>query len=107
MKPVQESAAQPDAVTTALKEADRVAKKQKTCAARTTKALSSLISLVQAAQLRLEADETADPAAVLRELCAQVGEMGAVQEMTADTKEFHGAVAKLGKVRINAYLRIN
>jgi hypothetical protein len=87
------------AVDSALREAERVVKKQKTCAARTSDAVSRLLGAVQAARDRLAADPAADAAPALRALREEVDALAPAAQMTADTKELHGAVAKLGKVR--------
>ncbi|KAL4529565.1 hypothetical protein Ndes2526B_g04372 [Nannochloris sp. 'desiccata'] len=85
-------------IEAALKEADRVIKRQKTCAAKTSGTLYKIIQSVEKSIKDLSEDATLDPAAVIDELSKTLDALDAVSVMSADTKELHGAVGKLGKI---------
>ena len=53
---------------------------------------------MQRARAVLLADPAADPQRVLADLHAELAAAGPVAALSADTKELHGAVSKLGKV---------
>lgn len=83
-----------------IDEAGKVVKRQKTCATKTDAALNKMIELVQAAQRQLEegGPDCADPEALLQRLQQSIEDAGLLKEMNSSTKEFHTAIAKLGKV---------
>jgi hypothetical protein len=87
-----------DSVLAALKDAERVAKKQKTCAAMTAEALDRVIAEVRTAHARLLAGR-GDGAKAAQELNARLQKMDVVAQVSNQTKEVHSAVNKLGKVR--------
>ncbi len=78
----------------------KVVKRQKTCASKTDAALNKIIEMVQAAQRQLEegGPDCADPEALLKRLQQSIEDAGLLKEMNSSTKEFHTAIAKLGKV---------
>jgi hypothetical protein len=82
----------------ALAEAERVAKKQRTCAESTSAALDRAVATLAAA-----ADAARDTAAP--PTAAMLGAVDALRgpditgRVEAVTKDFHGAIGKLGKVR--------
>lgn len=59
-----------------------------------------LLQAISAARQRLESDAGAQPAAVLAELAAELAGGELLRGVTADTKELHGAVGRLGKARL-------
>ncbi len=87
-----------DSVLAALKDAERVAKKQKTCAAMTAEALDRVIAEVRTAHARLLAGR-GDGAKAAQDLNARLQKMDVVAQVSNQTKEVHSAVNKLGKVR--------
>jgi hypothetical protein len=84
-------------IDAALKDAERVCKKQRVCAVRTTECLDSLIEEITAAQQRLTADS--DGTAVMQELAQRLSRPDVLKDLSDSTKDLHTAVAKLGKVR--------
>ena len=84
---------------TALKDAEHMAKKQKTCAANTAKYLDTVIGEVEAAQARMLAARGNGMKAA-QELHARLQNMDLIALVTSQTKEVHSAVTKLGRVRI-------
>lgn len=86
----------PENLEAALKEAERVCKKQKVCAGKTADCLSKLAQTLQTAQLRLgtSTDGTLDAQDLLKTL--QSPEL--LKDLTESTKDLHSAVNKLGKV---------
>ncbi|EFN56715.1 hypothetical protein CHLNCDRAFT_144112 [Chlorella variabilis] len=85
-------------VEAALREADKAAKKQKVCAASSAQAINKMLQAVGKARQQLLAAPAAPPQAVLQELHAELAAADVARAMTADTKDLHGAVSKLGKV---------
>jgi hypothetical protein len=85
-------------IEAALKEADRVIKRQKTCAAKTSGTLYKIIHSLEQSIERLSADDTLDPATAVDELAKTLDALDAVSAISADTKELHGAIGKLGKI---------
>jgi hypothetical protein len=81
----------------ALKEAEHVLKKQKTCATRSLDCVKQLLIVVNGALAGLAAGIA--PQAILQELSDRMEQLGVVSKMVTDTKELHGSVSKLGKVR--------
>lgn len=61
--------------------------------------LRCMLQAVSAARQRLLTNAAAQPQAVLAGLHAELAGAGVAKAMTADTKELHGSVSKLGKVR--------
>ena len=87
----------PDPLLAALADADRVVKKQKLTAASTEVALSSALAAVAAAAADVRGG--GDPGAALAAAAAALAPDEAGGVVAAATKELHGAVARLGKVR--------
>jgi hypothetical protein len=85
-------------IEAALKEADRVIKRQKTCAAKTSGILYKIIHSLEQSIKHLSEDDTLDPAATVDELAKTLDALDAVSAISADTKELHGAIGKLGKI---------
>lgn len=85
-------------IESAVADAERVAKKQKTCAASTSKGLDTLLHMLQTAK-ELVDSTPGDPApSFLNDLYTQLNDAKVVATITNDTKELHSAVSKLGKV---------
>lgn len=85
-------------VEAALLEVGRVTRKQEACHASSLAAVSKMLQAVSAARQRLLTDAAAQPQAVLAGLHAELAGAGVAKAMTADTKELHGSVSKLGKI---------
>lgn len=86
-------------IESAVVDAERVAKKQRTCAASTSNGLDSLLHMLQAAKKLLD-NTSGDPSpSFLHDLYTQLNGTNVVATITSDTKELHSAVSKLGKVR--------
>lgn len=81
----------------AIVEADRVIKRQKTCAARTSGTLFKVIHNIEQCMHRISDDPNVDPVAAVEELARAIAEFDPVSTISSDTKELHGAVGKLGK----------
>lgn len=90
-------------VEAALKEVDKASKKQKVCTATTADAINKMLQALQKARLRLLDDAAANTQQVLAELHAELAAADVARAMTADTKELHGAVSKLGKIVDRAF----
>ena len=82
----------------ALKDAERVVKKQRLCASSTLQDIDKLLEEVEAAKAFLNAGGASAQQA-LAGLCQQVQQSDALADMYSQTKELHGAVNKLGKVK--------
>lgn len=82
---------------TAVAEAQKVCKKQKTCEAKVDSHLQELIQLVTEAKARMD-DPSASAEQVLAELGRRIEEAGPLRNAVSQTKELHSAVGKLGKV---------
>lgn len=87
-------------IADALKDADRVCKKQKTCANKTQEQLDYLISSISTTRSRLlnPTESNVKGNALVAELHRQVDNCGVVKEISDHTKDLHSAVSKLGKV---------
>jgi len=85
-------------IEAALMEADRVIKRQKTCAAKTSGILFKIIHALEQTIEHLSEDATLDPAAAVDDLAKTLDALDAVSAINADTKELHGAIGKLGKL---------
>lgn len=79
----------------ALKEADKVSKKQKTCAAKTSGMFYKLIHDVE--QCIKQISDASDPQKAIEEMASHIEQLDPIPEMTSETKELHGAVSKLSK----------
>jgi hypothetical protein len=92
-----------EALCAALVDAERVAKKQKSCAAATAAALESAVSTLEAAAAGLrggcEAGRADASEKALRSAAAALRGSASAGAVAAHTKDLHGAVGKLGKVR--------
>ena len=86
-----------ESVLTALQDAERVAKKQKTCAMETARCMDTLVKEVEAARARMLAGR-GDGAKVAAELHARLAKLDLIAAVTNQTKDVHSAVAKLSKV---------
>ena len=82
-------------IEAAAKEAERVCKKQKSCAQRTSEVLDSLFAELQSAQRLLQTG--AAGTAPLRTLLQRLDKLEADKVVLDQTKELHTAVSKLGK----------
>ena len=87
-----------EALRSALAEADRVAKKQRTCAEMTAAALDRAVAALTAAADAAR-DTAAPPGAALRSAADALRGPDVTGRVEATTKDFHGAIGKLGKVR--------
>lgn len=85
-------------IDAAIKEADKTLKRQKTCAAKTSGTMYKLIHSIEQCIHRISTDPSIDPAMAVEELGRTVDSLDAVATLSTDTKELHGAVAKLGKI---------
>lgn len=85
-------------IESAVADAERVAKKQKTCAASTSKGLESLLQVLQTAKELLDKSPGDPPPSFLHDLYTQLNDAKVVSTITNDTKDLHSAVSKLGKV---------
>ena len=81
----------------ALKEAEKVVKRQRACASRTDDCLDKLIQEVTEARKQISAPG-ANVNAMMRGLNENVNKGDIVKDIADNTKELHGAVNKLGKV---------
>ena len=81
----------------ALREAEKVVKRQRACASRTDDCLDKLIQEVTEARKQISAPG-ANVNAMMRGLNENVNKRDIVKDIADNTKELHGAVNKLGKV---------
>ena len=86
-------------IQAAIKEADRVSKKQKICAAKTSDSINNLIDELTAAKHRIAAEGSTDT--ILADLNKRLGQLNTVHTISEQTKELHSTVNKLSKVQIN------
>ncbi len=86
-----------DNIEAALKEAEKVAKRQRACASKTADSLEKLILEVTEARNQLSAPG-AGASDVLNALNGRLCKGDVVKSIADNTKELHGAVNKLGKV---------
>ena len=86
-----------ESVLTALQDAQRVAKKQKTCAVETAQCMDTLVKEVEAARTRMLAGR-GDGAKVAAELHARLAKLDLIAAVANHTKDVHSAVTKLSKV---------
>lgn len=84
-------------IEVALKEAERVARRQRACASKTADSLNKLILEVTEARKQLSAPG-AGVSDILNALEGRLSEKDVVKDVADNTKELHGAVNKLGKV---------
>ena len=84
-------------VDTALKEAEKVVKRQRACASRTDECLDKLVQEVTEARKQISAPG-ANVNGIVRGLNDNVNKRDIVKDIADNTKELHGAVNKLGKV---------
>lgn len=83
-------------IEAALKEAERVCKKQRVCAVKTAECLDLLIAEISNAQQQLCSE--ADGAAIMQDLAQCLSRPDALKDLSDSTKDLHSAVNKLGKV---------
>jgi hypothetical protein len=91
----------PDSLEAALAEVERVAKRQKTCAAKTSGVLYKIIHLLEKCVDKLsnsKSDGRIDVDAELNALRDSLMALEPVSTLSSNTKELHGAVARLGKI---------
>ena len=89
----------------ALKEAEKVVKRQRACASKTDDSLDKLIQEVTEARKQISAPG-ANVNAMMRGLNENVNKGDIVKDIAENTKELHGAVNKLGKVDgLKSYLK--
>lgn len=81
-------------LTAAAVEADRVVKRQKLCSAKFASAVDRLLSAVNDSRDKLSAGSSDS---VISDLKQDVSAMGISSELHDQTKQLHGAIAKLGK----------
>lgn len=86
-----------ESVLAALQDAQRVAKKQKTCAVETAQCMDTLVKEVEAARTRMLAGR-GDGAKVAAELHARLAKLDLIAAVSNHTKDVHSAVTKLSKV---------
>lgn len=97
--PGSEMSAEANPVDTATIEADRVVKRQKVCSTKFASAVDRLLAAVNDSRVRLQAGSGDD---VMTELNQHVTQLGVSSELHEQTKQLHGAIAKLGKVNDGA-----
>lgn len=85
------------AVSAAAAEADRVVKRQKTCAHTFSVTVDTLLAAVNDSKQQLQKDST-KAAAVVDRLKHQITQLKVSTELHDQTKHLHSAVGKLGKV---------
>ncbi len=83
-------------IQAAIKEADRVAKKQRVCATKTSDSLNNLIDELTAAKHRIATEGTSE--GVIKELNQRLGQLNTVHTISEQTKDLHSTVNKLSKV---------
>ncbi|KAK9829893.1 hypothetical protein WJX72_008513 [[Myrmecia] bisecta] len=91
-------------VQAALKEAERVVKKQKTCASKTIDAVDTLIREIAAARKRILAEQNTDAGSVLQELHKKLDRLDLTSQLAKETKDLHSAVNKLSKALDKAFV---
>ena len=87
-----------DQIQAAIKEAERVSKKQKVCNTKTNDCLSNLVDELTAAKHRIASEGSSE--AVLRDLNRRLGQLNTVHTISEQTKDLHSTVNKLSKVSI-------
>lgn len=94
------SLSSPDYLEAALAEVDRVAKRQKTCAAKTSGVLYKLIHILEKTldKLSESCNHGVDVELELNALRDNLMALEPVATLSSNTKELHGAVARLGKI---------
>lgn len=83
------------ALASAATEADRVVKRQKICSTKFADAVDGLLAAVNDSRNKLQ-DRSTEHA--LTDLKQHVTQLGVSSELHNQTKQLHGAIAKLGKV---------
>lgn len=83
------------ALASAATEADRVVKRQKICSTKFADAVDGLLAAVNDSRNKLQ-DRSTEHA--LTDLKQHVTQLGVSSELHDQTKQLHGAIAKLGKV---------
>jgi hypothetical protein len=89
-----------EAIESALKEAEKVAKRQRACASKASDCLDKLILEVTEARKQLSAPG-AGVSDVLKDLNDRLSRADPAKDIVEVTKELHGAVNKLGKVNVD------
>ena len=84
----------------ALDEAGKVVKRQKVCGQKVADSIDALLQLLFTARNELASVKCVDPERVVSTL--QIAVAGPLKEATAQTKDVHSAIAKLGKVILSA-----
>jgi E3 ubiquitin-protein transferase RMND5 len=98
----------PGVLDLALQEADKVAKRQKTCAAKTSGVVYKLINAVEDCLQRLSTASSStghnpETMEIVQNLVQQIDALHAISEVSSVTKELHGAVSKLAKAIDKAF----
>ena len=86
-------------VAAAVAEADRVVKRQKVCSVKFADTVDSLLAAVNASRDKLLHSGCGE--SVLADLKQHVTQLGVPSDLHDQTKQLHGAIAKLGKVLLN------
>ncbi|KAK9833790.1 hypothetical protein WJX74_005894 [Apatococcus lobatus] len=89
-------------IQAAIKEAERVSKKQKTCNTKTNDSLSNLLDELTAAKHRIASEGSSE--AVLRDLNKRLGQLNTVHTISEQTKDLHSTVNKLSKAIDKAFV---
>lgn len=76
-------------------EADRVVKRQKTCSTKFTNVVDTLLAAVNESKSKLH---NGNGESALTDLKQHITQLGISSELHDQTKQLHGAIAKLGKV---------
>ena len=82
-------------IQAAIKEAERVSKKQKICANKTSDSLSNLIDELTAAKHQLASEGSQK--AVFQDLNKRLAQLDTVSKISEQTKDLHSTVNKLSK----------
>ena len=83
----------------AVKEAERLYKRQKACSAKSTDVLSKLLQELSSTREAVEGtDDPVVASKALQSLHERLESQGLEKQLSDQTKELHGSVNKLGKV---------
>lgn len=93
---LEETMSSTDNLETALRDAENLCKKQRTCAAKTSQSLDMLLQSVRSAETQLR--NGADGSALIQQLCLSLQNPDIAKDITNSVKDLHSAVTRLGKV---------